>query len=719
MRPGALQDAAHAVALTAQLQPAAQSATAMAPQFRWIEPVGSGGNALGQSDNRPAYLPFLRVELCEIASAAATCGALVPGSVSSQGNGLSLMANGKAYASTLRAKDLPLDPARDYRLRVLLVDPQHPAAPGMQVGYQNIDVAGRGKEPSRDGFYRITAKQSVPVKFILGPGVVRTIVITPGLDTITVGTTRQYAAAVVDWEGDPIGGASPTWLIADPAIAGVSAGGLVSAASLGMTTLYASIDGVTASQSLRVISPVTSVTLAQSPANPVPTGTTVTLTATARDAAGNVVTSRPFTWSGASGTGATATLTPAAPGNVPVSVTVDGVSASLTVQAVAASDPNAVAKIGLGAAVVTLNVGDQPTAPIYATLWDARGVPLEGRPVAWSSSNPAVISVNGSGYLNALAPGYAYVTATSEGKSARLVAIVTPVGGGVGNTVGSIVVLPPQATITAPDTVRLVAVVLDVNGSPMANQSIGWTKGNNAVTLDDVHGQTILVTGVPSATQQAFVNITAMVPVSDPRGSVNGVSQITVLTPSSPPGPSGGTIIITPNPVNATVGQNVTLTADVRDEQGRPVAGLPLIWTIGNAQVASVSGSGYSATLSALGAGITSVRATSGALTGTATVNVAAGPPPPEPVTSLAVSPMAATISQTGCVQLTATYTMDGVPSDVTSLAGWQRGSDKVQPITDGLVCGAGNITNGRNAIVNVTVSYRGLQQTATITVTP
>lgn len=718
MRPAALPDAGSAVALTAQLQPTPQSATAMAAQFRWIEPVGTGGNALGHSDNAAAYLPFLRVELCEIASPAAACGAVVPGSVAVAGGGLALTANGKAYAATLRARDLPLDPARDYRLRVVLVDPQGTGA-GVQVGYQNVDVSAGGKESARDGFYRINTKQSLPVKFILGPGVVRTIAIRPALDTLTIGTTRVYTATAMDWEGRPVPGAAPTWLTADPAIAGVNGSGLVSAASLGLTTLYATIDGLSASQPVRVITPVVSVTLTQAPANPVTAGTLVTFTATARDAGGNVVTSRPFTWTGAAGSGATATFTPAAAGSFPVSVTVDGISASVTVEAVAASDPNAVATIGLGAAVVTLNVGDQPTAPIYATLWDARGVPLEGRTVTWSSSNPAVISVNGSGYLNALAPGYAYVTATSEGKSAKLVAIVTPVGGGVGNTVGSIVVLPPQATITAPDTVRLVAVVLDVNGSPMANQNIGWTKGNNAVTLDDVHGQTVLATGVPSATQQAFVNVTAMVPVSDPRGSVNGISQITVLTPSSPPGPSGGTIIITPNPVNATVGQNVTLTADVRDEQGNPVAGLPLIWTIGNAQVASVSGSGYAATLSALGAGLTSVRATSGALTGTAAVNVSAGPQPPEPVTSLAVSPLAATIGQNSCVQLTATYTVDGVASDVTSLAGWQRGSDKLQPITNGLVCGAGNITNGRNAIVNVTVSYLGLQQTATITVTP
>lgn len=718
-RPLPRPDAHAAVALTAQLQPAAQSATATAAQFRWIEPVGVRGNALGSSDNRPAYLPYLRVELCEIPAAAAPCGAVVPGSVATAGDGLSLAANGKAYAATLRAKDLPLDPARDYRLRVLLVDPQHPEAAGIQVGYQNVDVSAGAREAARDGYYRIDTKQSVPVKFILGPGVVRAITLSPALDTVTIGTTRQYAAHAVDWEGQTVTGAALAWLTANPEIATVSGTGVVSAAALGTTTLYAAIGGLAASQSLRVISPVVSVTLAQSPVNPVTTGSAVTLTATARDAAGQVVTNRPFTWSGAAGSGTTATLTPAAAGSFPVTVTVDGISASLTVQAEAAADSTAVATIGLGAAVVTLNVGDAPATSISATLWDARGVPIEGRPVTWSSSNPAVITVDGGGYLHALTPGYAYVTATSEGKSARLVAIVTPVGGGVGNTVGSIVVLPPQATITAPDTVRLVAVVLDVNGSPMANQNIGWTKGNNAVTLDALHGQTVLLTGVPSATQQAYVNITAIVPVADPRGSVNGVAQITVLTPSSPPGPSGGSIIITPNPVNATVGQNVTLAADVRDAQGNPVAGLPLMWNVGNAQVATVSGNGYSATLSALGAGITSVRATSGALTGTAAVTITSGPQPPPPVTSLAVSPMTATISQTSCVQLAATYTVDGVASDVTKLAGWQRGSDKVQPVTNGLVCGAGNITNGRDAIVNVTVSYLGLQQTATITVTP
>ena len=61
------------------------------------------------------------------------------------------------------------------------------------------------------------------------------------------------------------------------------------------------------------------------------------------------------------------------------------------------------------------------------------------------------------------------------------------------------------------------------------------------------------------------------------------------------------------------------LTATVRDQTGAPMSGAPLTWVSSNDQVASVSATG---TVTALALGQATIRVTSGAVSGTATVTV-------------------------------------------------------------------------------------------------
>src|SRR6266571_5136162 len=132
--------------------------------------------------------------------------------------------------------------------------------------------------------------------------------------------------------------------------------------------------------------PVAAVTVAPASAA-VAVGGAVQLTATTKDAAGNVLTGRVVTW--ASGT----------PTVVPVSaVTVTPASASVAVGG---------------------------TVQLAATPKDASGNTLSGRVVAWASNTVAVASVNGSGLVKGLVAGSATITATSEGKSGSSVITVT------------------------------------------------------------------------------------------------------------------------------------------------------------------------------------------------------------------------------------------------------------------------------------------------------
>lgn len=75
--------------------------------------------------------------------------------------------------------------------------------------------------------------------------------------------------------------------------------------------------------------------------------------------------------------------------------------------------PVASVTVALGASVLGVGQRTQSTA----TLEDATGHVLEGRPITWESSNTSVASVATDGYVSALANGTSTITASSEGKS--------------------------------------------------------------------------------------------------------------------------------------------------------------------------------------------------------------------------------------------------------------------------------------------------------------
>ncbi len=87
--------------------------------------------------------------------------------------------------------------------------------------------------------------------------------------------------------------------------------------------------------------------------------------------------------------------------------------------------------VAVGSVVVTLaNSTIAPGTGTSATalVRDAGGNTLTGRAVNWSTSNPAVATVNAGGAVTAVADGSATITATSEGKSGgATLAVSSPV----------------------------------------------------------------------------------------------------------------------------------------------------------------------------------------------------------------------------------------------------------------------------------------------------
>ena len=163
------------------------------------------------------------------------------------------------------------------------------------------------------------------------------------------------------------------------------------------------------------------------PQNPVVReGEVVTFSATVLDQQGRAMTGVAITWS----------IAPAAVGTIsPTGQVTAAESGTATVTATAGSASGntslnveeAVVQVVLSAADSSLIVGQ--TGTLTAAALDNEGEDVSGRAVTWASTDPAVLTVDASGGISAVAEGSAQVTATVDGVEGSLTidVVVNPV----------------------------------------------------------------------------------------------------------------------------------------------------------------------------------------------------------------------------------------------------------------------------------------------------
>ncbi len=260
------------------------------------------------------------------------------------------------------------------------------------------------------------------------------------------------------------------------------------------------------------------------------------------------------------------------------------------------------------------------TVQLSAEVRDQNGQVMAGATVAWASDNAPVAPVSNAGLVTAAGNGTATITATAG--SASGTATVT-----VAQEVSAVVVSPAADTLVAADTLRLAAEAADANGHPVAEAEFSWASSDTAVAVVDDAG---LVTGVGPG--QAEVTATA--------AGVTGRADLTVVAPATT------TIAVTPDTVAlAALGQTAQLTAEVRDQAGRAMEGIPVAWSSGDMIVAAVDSAGL---VTATGVGETVITATSGEASGEAVVTVM------QSAGSVVVSPPADTIAPGDTLRLVA-----------------------------------------------------------------
>lgn len=166
----------------------------------------------------------------------------------------------------------------------------------------------------------------------LPPALVR---VTPTTSNVIIGAKATLNAEVRDAGGSLMTGYTVTWSSASPAIATVNSGGVVTGVAVGNVVITAAAAGLNGTAVVTVQPvPVASVAVAPSTGS-VQVGKVIQLTATMRDAAGNVLTGRSVTWTSASASTATVAgagaVTGLKKGTATISATSEGKTGTATI----------------------------------------------------------------------------------------------------------------------------------------------------------------------------------------------------------------------------------------------------------------------------------------------------------------------------------------------------------------------------------------------------
>jgi hypothetical protein len=464
-----------------------------------------------------------------------------------------------------------------------------------------------------------------------GPGSLSTLVVAPNPQTLVVNASQQFTATGRDFSGAAVT-VAPVWTVVAGGGSITSSGMFTAGSTPGTyaTTVKATLDGITSSATVIVIAgPLASITIAPNPVT-LSVGGTQQFTAVGKDAAGNVVPMTP-SWSVVAGGGAisnagvfTAGTTVGTFANT-VQASSGGISATATVNVTA----GALATITVSPNPMTLGVG--VASPFTAVGRDANGNVVAITPTWSVVADGGTISALGMFTAGAVSGTFSNTVRATSGTISGTATVVVTAG-----PLASIVVTPNPASMTVGDTQQFTAVGRDAVGNVVPVTPV-WSL---AAGGGSVNGTGLFTAGTTPGTYTNTVRATS--------GSIAGSATVVVTAGAL------ATITVTPNPASMDIGAAQQFTAVGRDASGNVVTILPA-WSVvaGGGTIGATSGL-FTAGNSSGTFGNT-VRATSGTVSGFATVTVnAVTPPPPGQLTTITVTPNPATVQTNATQQFTA-----------------------------------------------------------------
>ncbi len=469
--------------------------------------------------------------------------------------------------------------------------------------------------------------------------VVRDLEVTPAAVSIFTGETRQLAASV---SADAGLTRAVLWRSGNPAVASVSATGLVSgvAAGTAMITVIAQADTTQRVTALITVRAAPTVTVSPSSVT-LGLGEQRALSAAVQAEAG---VSTEVRWRTSN----------AAIASVSASGVVTAVAyGATTVSAISLADSTrrAVATIIVSPAVSSMAITPSASTMVLgeirrlaATVLGDVGVSTA---VIWRSSNPAIASISGLGDVTALAVGSATITAIAAGDTTKHATATVTV-----RTAPTVVVAPGSLILSLAEQRTLVATVTADQGLSTA---VTWRSSNAAVASVTTDGE-VTATGFGTTT---------VVAISQADTTRRASSTVTVQ-------PIVQAVSVAPASAAILVGQTVQLSPTVSVQGSLSAA---VSYRSSNEAVAVVSTSGVVTARAAGGATITVLSVADTTKLATSTISVSSRP------VTVSIAQGGVTVMVGGTAQLTAAVAGDpGISTQVT----WTSAAPSVATVSSG-----------------------------------
>ena len=442
------------------------------------------------------------------------------------------------------------------------------------------------------------------------PPSVTAVVIAPAALTLTAGDLGALTATLTTVGAAPDGGWTTSWSSSDTTVVTVSASGTLTALSPGSATVTASAGGKSASAVVTVKPSVTSIAVSVPISKYIAVGTTRTLSANVTSPSPAPAGGWGVDWTtsnaGIATVAPTGVVTAVAPGTVTITATLGAKSASVALEVLA--QPGVVA-LSLDPPDLVIGQTDKASVIAQATLVGA--LPAGGLAFTWTSSNPSVATVVGSGEtgtVTAVAAGVATITATGYGKSASVRVTVGPASNLPPGTVSAIALDNPYVLTWPSNQTSISALVTASVAQPATGWPVIWTTADPSVAIiEQSNGQYAGLTGVAngkttvtatlqgkSASADVYVATLTSFTLSPATLSIPAGSQSTLTTTMTTVGPM-------PPSVNWSIG-----------------------WSSSSPLVATVSPTGV---VTAIGVGKTRIGATAAGRGETMVVTVTGTPP--------------------------------------------------------------------------------------------
>ncbi len=306
--------------------------------------------------------------------------------------------------------------------------------------------------------------------------------------------------------------------------------------------------------------------------------------------------------------------------------------------------------------------------------------------VTWSSSNPTVANISATGLVTANSAGTAVISARAGNVTGSSVLTVTPTG------LKSLQVTPNPVELSPGLTQQLTATgIFEDNTNQNVTAQATWS--SSAPNVASVNASTGLVRAL--AAGEATVTATL--------GNLTATTNVKVK-------PTLVNITLTPANLTLPVGltQTIRATGVFSDNTTEEIT---VSWASGNAAIATVSNTGL---VSAVNAGTTTVTATSGNVSATASVRVE-----PLTLTRLTIAPLSPTVPKGATQAFNATGVFNNnTTRDVTNEVTWTSTNTSVLGISNA------NGTRGQATAVNagtsvVEATLDGVSAATTATVSP